>query len=333
MTYSYALGIDLHKKQSTWKLVDKNHKVIFSKTVLCQPKDIEAALVKLPVSLNGLPVAIEPTCGYRWVDKLLTERGCDMHVANPYKFRVIANSKQKTDDADAKVLAEFLQLGYLPESWRTPDHIEKRRTLVRVRDSLVKARTRIKNQIEGLLTNECPITSRKTLPPDLKFQELNSLIKEHTSHIKNFDKEINRIVIDDPVCKLLLSVPGVGPISAFAIVAEVGDFSRFPDSSKLASFAGIVPSQRSSGETVRYGHIVKTGSKLLRTTLIEAAMRFRPPYDHNLNVFFERLKKDRGAMRARVALAHKLLTIIYSMVKNNKPFVPSYDTAKLGDLF
>ena len=71
--------------------------------------------------------------------------------------------------------------------------------------------------------------------------------KEHTDHIKNFDKEITKIVNNDPVCKLLLSVPGVGHISAFAIVAEVGDFSRFPDSGKLASFAGIVPSQRSSG--------------------------------------------------------------------------------------
>ena len=332
MTYPYALGIDLHKKQSTWKLVDKNHKVIFSKTVLCQPEDIEIALKSLPIKIDKLPIAIEPTCGYRWVDRILTSKGCDLHIANPYKFRMVADSKQKTDDADAKVLAEFLQLGYLPESWRTPEHIERWRTLIRVRVSLVQSRTRIKNQIEGLLTAECPLSSRKGLPLDLKYQELSSIIKEHTDHIKNFDKEITKIVNNDPVCKLLLSVPGVGHISAFAIVAEVGDFSRFPDSGKLASFAGIVPSQRSSGETVRYGHIVKTGSKLLRTTLIETAMRFRPQYDHRLGVFFERVKKDRGAMRARVALAHKLLTIMYSLVKNNKPFVPSYDTAKLGDL-
>ena len=176
MTYPYALGIDLHKKQSTWKLVDKNHKVIFSKTVLCQPEDIEIALKSLPIKIDKLPIAIEPTCGYRWVDRILTSKGCDLHIANPYKFRMVADSKQKTDDADAKVLAEFLQLGYLPESWRTPEHIERWRTLIRVRVSLVQSRTRIKNQIEGLLTAECPLSSRKGLPLDLKYQELSSLI-------------------------------------------------------------------------------------------------------------------------------------------------------------
>src|SRR5680860_1028220 len=121
MPYSYALGIDLHKKKSTWKLVDSNRSVIWSKTVLCQPESLELALRRLPISAVKLPVALEPTCGWRWVSQLLEKGGCDVHIANPYKFRVIADSRQKTDEEDAKTLAEFLQLGYLPESWRAPD--------------------------------------------------------------------------------------------------------------------------------------------------------------------------------------------------------------------
>jgi len=332
MSYQYALGIDLNKNKSTWKLLDSNRSVIWSKNVMCQPESLELAIKQLPVNPVNLPVAIEPTCGWRWVSRLLEKNNCDVHIANPYKLRLIAESKKKTDEEDAKTLAEFLLIGYLPESYMVTDEIEEWRQLVRTRVSIVEARTKIKNQINSLLTATRPISKKQSLPDDLKIQELASLIKEQTIHIQTLEKEIKKIVMADPVCQLLLPIPAVGVVTALSIVAEVGDFSRFKSADKLASYAGLVPSQRSSGESIRYGHIVKTGSKLLRTTLVETAMRFRPKYDTRLNTWFERVKKDRGAMRARTALAHKLLTIMWSMVKNNQPFVSSCDTVKSGNL-
>lgn len=332
MSYQYALGIDLHKRTSTWKLVDNNRKVICTKVVDCQIKDIEIALKNLPISCVNLPVAIEPVCGWRWVTSLLEKHKCDVHPANPYKLRLIADSKQKTDEADAKILAEFLLLGYLPESWKAPDEVERWRQLVRVRTSLVQARTRVKNQINSLITAEYPLASKQKLPNDIKFQELDTLIKEQTVHIHNLEKEIVSIVKSNHICKLLCSIPSVGAITALTILAEVGDFKRFKSSSELASFAGLVPSQRSSGETVRYGHIVKTGSKLLRSTLVETAMRFRENNDSHLNDFLLKIQDKRGKMRGRVALAHKLLTIMYAMVKKDIMFIASCDTAKSSDL-
>lgn len=328
----YALGIDLHKRKSTWKLVDSAHSVIWSKTVVCQPESLTAALSRLPIPAKGLPVAIEPTCGWRWVSQLLEQNGCDLHIANPYRFRVIAESRQKTDEEDAKTLAEFLQLGYLPESWRAPDEIDGWRQLVRTRESLVEARTRVKNQINSLLTASGPLKTKQVLPDELNFNELADLVKEQTVHIKYFDKEIGRIANGNAICQLLNSVPGVGSLTALTILAEVGDFARFPSAEKLASFAGLVPSERSSGERVRRGHIIKTGSKLLRTTLVETAMRFRAYHDDRLWTWFEQVKAKRGAMRARVALAHKLLSIMWSLVKKNEAFVSSHDPVKLGDL-
>lgn len=329
---THTLGIDLHKRTSTWKLLDSNRKVVCTKVVDCQIKDIEQALKSLPVTCVGLPVAIEPVCGWRWVTKFLEEKGCDNHITNPFKLRLIADSKQKTDDADAKVLAEFLSLGYLPESWKAPDEVERWRQLVRVRTSLVQGRTRVKNQINSLLTAEYPRVAKQKLPDDTKFKELHSLIEEYTIHIHTFDKEITEIVKSNHICQLFLSLPSVGPITALTIMAEVGDFTRFKDASHLASFAGLVPSQRSSGDTVRYGHIVKTGSKLLRSTLVETALRFREHHDAHLNDFLVRVQKQRGKMRGRVALAHKLLTIMYAMVKKDMMFITSCDITKSGDL-
>lgn len=329
---THTLGIDLHKRTSTWKLLDNNRKVVCTKVVDCQVKDIEQALKSLPVSCVDLPVAIEPVCGWRWVTKLLEDKGCDNHITNPFKLRLIADSKQKTDDADAKILAEFLSLGYLPESWKVSDEIESWRQLVRVRTSLVQGRTRIKNQINSLITAEYPLTKKQKLPDDTKFRELCLLIEEYTLHIHKFDKDIEEIVKSNHICQLLLSLPSVGKVTALTIVAEVGDFTRFKDASHLASFAGLVPSQRSSGDTVRYGHIVKTGSKLLRSTLIETALRFREHHDSHLNDFLVRVQKQRGKMRGRVALAHKLLTIMYAMVKKDMVFITSCDITKSGDL-
>jgi transposase len=332
MPYPYALGIDLHKRQSTWKLVDAQHAVIWSKTVLCQPVNLLSALRQLPVPTTNLPIALEPTCGWRWVSQLLAEQGGDVHITNPYKLRLIADSRQKTDDEDAKTLAEFLQLGYLPESWRAPNEVEVWRQLVRVRVSLVEARTRVKNQITSLLTAAGPLVTKQALPADLKFRELTALIREQTAHIQVLEKEIERVVAKEAVCQLLKSVPGVGRLTALTILAEVGDFSRFPTADQLASFAGLVPAQRSSGQTVRYGHLTKTGSQLLRTTLVETAMRFRPYHDDRLWSWFLQVRDKRGAMRARVALGRKLLSIMWSLVKKQQPFVSSPGTVKSGDL-
>ncbi len=121
MAYPYALGIDLHKRTSCWTLVDSDRSLVWSKEVPVTRTGIEAAIAVLPVPVKALPVALEPTCGWRWVTDTLAAAGLAPHIANPYRLRLIAESKKKTDTADSRILAEFLSLGYLPESYRAPD--------------------------------------------------------------------------------------------------------------------------------------------------------------------------------------------------------------------
>jgi transposase len=133
-----------------------------------------------------------------------------------------------------------------------------------------------------------------------------------------------------------MTFPGVGIVTALTIVAEVGDFSRFSSGKKLASFAGLVPRQRSSGDTIRYGSITHAGSPALRTAVVESAMRVRAGNAPELFTFVQRLAPVCGAKKARVALARKILCIMWKMVHTNTPYkypiLPSIHTTNLSDL-
>ena len=118
-----------------------------------------------------------------------------------------------------------------------------------------------------------------------------------------------------------MTVPGVGPVTAQIISAEVGDFSLFKKPEHLASFAGLVPKERSSGGKQRLGHITHAGSSYLRFALIETAMRIRNSEKTTvLYNFYKRIKEKGGPMKARVALARKILVIIWHMMHREQDY-------------
>lgn len=133
-----------------------------------------------------------------------------------------------------------------------------------------------------------------------------------------------------------MTFPGVGIITALTIVAEVDGFERFSSGKKLASFAGLLPRQRSSGETIKYGSITHAGSPALRTVLVETAMRIRVDTAPELYAFVHRLTANSKAKKARVALARKILCIMWKMVTTNTPYktkiLPSSCITNVSDL-
>ena len=326
------LGIDLHKKSSVWVMMDEKRDVVWHDTFASHPLDINAGIAKIPVPLADVKVAIEPVCGWRWVTKQLEEAGLEVHIAHPMKVRLIAESKQKTDFNDARMLADILRAGMLPESYRVADEIYELRVVLRERYFLVKERTAVKNRLHGIVTTEGLhlVEGRNPLQKRGKkwikegsnetMKELLEVIAELDVHIDFLAKKIGELAKEIPEAKLLMTMPGIGSITALTVVAEVGDFSRFSSPKKLASFAGIVPKQRSSGEKVRLGSITHQGSKYLRTTMVEAAMRIRADYAPELFRFVSDLTPSCGAKRARVALARKMLTIMWTMVQNKSPY-------------
>jgi transposase len=162
------------------------------------------------------------------------------------------------------------------------------------------------------------------------------LVEDFEKRVVPFDERLRALLPQYPTAQLLMSFPGVGIITALTIIAEVDDFARFSNGKKLASFAGLVPRQRSSGEVVRYGSITHAGSPALRTALVETAMRIRVSNAPELFAFIQRIAGVSNAKKARVALARKILCIMWKMVTTGTPYkpniLPSSCTTKVSDL-
>jgi hypothetical protein len=115
------LGIDLHKTSSTWVLLDRDRTVRLKKTVPCTPQDLQAGINSLPIDPASIEAVVEPVCAWRWFSDTLERHGIRVHVANPLRTRLIAESRLKHDTLDARMLAELLKSGFLPAEVKLAD--------------------------------------------------------------------------------------------------------------------------------------------------------------------------------------------------------------------
>lgn len=137
--------------------------------------------------------------------------------------------------------------------------------------------------------------------------------------IKLTEQKIRETFKKDAICRLLESVPGIGELSAVLIRYEIDDIERFVSASKLCSYAGLVPSTYSSGGKTYQGKITKQGNRWLRWTLVEAAQT-AVNNDLWLKRFYNRIAERSGKKKAKVAVARKLLEIIYKIWKEQRSY-------------
>lgn len=320
------VGVDWHKRTSTWVAINEEREKVYERVWDCTPEAVHAAVSSLPAKPIEMKLAVEPVCGWRWMTTICTETGIDVRIANTIKLRQIAESGQKTDKNDALTLAELLRADYLPEAYKVPDDIYELRMLVRERAHFISQSTATKCRIHSVCTQRgSHMTAERPLhkagwdvlyTKDSGLYEMFQSLEEIKVHVTNLEKQIAQTIKETNTYKILLSLPGVGPVTAAAIYAEVGDFKRFQTPASLISYAGIYPKERSSGDTKRYGNISKAGSKVLRYSIIEAAMRIRDTEkSHNLYTHYESAKvRNKTAKQARIVVAHKLLTIAWHLV-------------------
>lgn len=159
------------------------------------------------------------------------------------------------------------------------------------------------------------------LPPAQGFAPDNwlELLEAIGARIKEVDARIAEEVSASEEAQLLMTVPEVGRCFGLLIASDIGDISRFPSAKHLCSYAGLVPSTRSSGGKTHYGRITKQGSHWLRWAMVEAVVTAvgRPG---TIRKYYLRMKARKGTNIARVATARKLLANIYHMLKENKSF-------------
>ena len=325
------IGIDLHKRSQTWVVLGKKDNTkLLSKTYPVTPDGITHAVTDAKNIGVDMVALIEPVCGWIWVVRRLRELGLKVDISNPRKIRMIAESLQKTDENDAYTLARLLKTGEVALSNECDPETRKHRSLSRERCFLVNMRASIKTRLESIVTRDGNHTFLARAKNRTQVIVKNSEVTIHHEAIASLDIILKKVEeeiktssqVDSLEMKRLMTIPGVGPVTASTICAEVGDFKNFKHPENLASFAGLVPRERSSGGKQKLGSITHAGSSYLRYVLIETALRIRETKDTvALYAFYKKIKTKSGAMKARVALARKILTIMWFMMKNEQDYV------------
>lgn len=270
------------------------------------------------------------------IAELLAEHAGRVTVSNPMRTRAIASAKVKTDKIDAKVLAQLGAADFLPEVWAPDQQTRALRRRIAHRSSLVRQRTRLRNQIHAVLARnliEAPFTDvfgqggRRWLDdvqlPEHEREQVDSNLRLHDAlnvEIELVERQLAEQALARPDVRRLMTIPGVGAITALAMVAVIGEVDRFPSPRHLVGYLGLDPRVRQSGEKkARHGHISREGQAHARGLLVEAAhTAIRTPGP--LHAFHARLAARRGKQIALCATARKLTVLVWHLLTKDEDY-------------
>jgi transposase len=322
-------GIDYHKETIAITFGDK------SGNVLEQPelRNHRALVEPFFEQFKQLECVVESCRGYEWLVEMLQELGHTVHVGDSRSIKLIACSRCKTDKIDSRILMELLAKGFLPTTYIPSAEERKYRELLRHRSSLIRTATRSKLRIHALLAKEnvqirypFSLKGRKQLEEiellphrhRILAQELAVLdFAEERAHEQK--QQIGRHARREPDVNRLKTIPGFDMLMAMSFLGEIGDVSRFKDADQVAAYVGLVPRVYSSGNTRRCGRITKTGPKFMRWMLVQAAwsaIKASP----NLRFRFCSIGKRRGQKVAIIAIARKLATIAFRILRDKNEY-------------
>lgn len=326
------VGVDIHKKKCLACIMDDHGSIVEERIFYNDSNGIN----EFVASLKDCKAVMESTANL-WIPlyEALESNGIIAVLANPNKTKAIAEAKIKSDKLDARTLAHLLRADMVASSHVPDKDVRELRALVRHRVSLVKMRTEVKNKIHALLDrhgikHEYSDIFGKTGIEWLKNLQLSSIerlmLDNHLKHITSLNEQISIVTgeiakhaVKDERTELLMSMPGIDYYTAMVIVTEIDDIARFQDARKLVAWCGLAPSLHQSGNTSRTGHITKQGSRMLRWIMVESAnIAWR--HDDRFKAFYERIARRHGHNKAIVALANKMLRIVWHMLTKNEPY-------------
>jgi transposase len=326
-------GLDLHKKEVEAALLSEDGQILHRSRFPATRAALEA-FAKSRLSQDCV-AAVEATTNTWPVAAILQPLVHKVVVSNPLRTKAIASAKIKTDKVDALALAQLVRTGYLPEVWIPDDETRLMRQRSTERAMLSADRTRIKNRIHSVLHQrliEAPagdLFSRRNLAwlKDLALDPVGrDSLDRHLRQLDRVEQELaaltSQIAVhawQTPTVKLLMTLPGVDFTVAETILAALGDLSRFETPDKAASYLGLVPSTRQSGDHCYHGPITKQGARHARWLLVQAAQH-AAVHPGPIGAFFRRIAKKKNRNVAVVAVAHKLVVLAWHMLKNNEPY-------------
>ena len=328
----WYVGLDVHSRSWTYVVLDEGGNKLRTRSGRGRWTKLLRELKEIK---HPFAICFEASTGYGWLYDRLAKMARRVVVAHPGRLRLIFATKRKNDRIDANKLAMLLKLDAVPMAYVPGLEVRAWRRFIEHRHAMVAERTRVKNRIRALLRSQhaqAPkgLWSRRGLAwlgalefademdavqRDLLMNELESL----EERIARAEAMLNKVGREDAGVQLLMTIPGVGPRTAEAVMAYVADPARFARSSQMASYFGLVPSQHQSGGTNRLGRITREGPRTVRKLLVEAAWQAirRSP---KMGAFYERICRGDTDRRkiAVVATAHYLVRIMHGMLSTGE---------------
>jgi transposase len=294
-------------------------------------------------------VVMEATGPAMEIARILEPHVARVVVANAQEVRAISHARVKSDRFDARTLARLLAAGMLDAVWVPDPATQALRRRVARRAALVRQRTRAKNEVHAVLsrcllgsspaTDLFGISGRAWLAvqklPESEVETVTGCLQQIDflgSEIEKIDRKLCGWAISSVEARRLMTIPGVGVAAAAALMAAIGDVSRFDSSRKLVAYLGLDPKVRQSGEEpARHGRISKRGNSQARAVLVEAAWSaVRSPGP--LRAFGERVRVRKGSQVAAVAVARKIACLCWQLLSKEEDYAyarPSLMRAKI----
>jgi transposase len=325
------VGCDLHTRYQQIAMLDQETGELIERRLEHEGGEARGFYA----SLEGpVRVGIEATGHTRWFEGMLAELGHELWIGDAAEIRASMVRKQKTDARDAAHLLQLLLSERFPRLWRPSLAERDLRQLVWHRQKLVWMRNAIGNQLHALAMGEGVCRKKKLftkkgrveleglkLDPwaSRRRQELLRMLDQLDASLKEFDQAVAEQAEQSPAAVLLMTHPGVGPVTSLAFVLTLGRVERFARSKQVVSYLGLNPREYSSGGRQRLGSISKQGNPMMRSLLVEAG-HTAARLDHELRQDYQRLKLRRGGGVAKIAIARKLAVRMYWMLRSQSSY-------------
>ena len=298
-------------------------------------------LLEVLAQIDRCTVVVEACTGAFYWARKFEALGHQVRVISPQYVKPFVR-RQKNDGNDAEAICTAARQPHIPFVPKKTVEQQDIQALHRARQRMVNHRTAVVSQIRGLLLDRGfaiakSITRARRLVPDIlanfdneltpmardAIGELYDLFRDLDRRIASFDKKIEQVFRNSEICQRIATIKGVGPKTATAIVAAIGDGAEFKNGRHLAAWVGLVPRQFSSGDRKVLMGISKRGNQHLRSLLVHGAravVRTAPNKTDLNNQWVNQLRERRGFNRATIAVANKNARIIWAVLRTGEPY-------------
>lgn len=277
----------------------------------------------------------------KWIAETIKKMDEQAHVVHPNEIKWIVKSSGKTDKVDARKLAELGRIDGLPRAVVIVEGKERRlRELISARDNLMTKRVAFINSIQGYVKQEgrrLPkgfFTAKANWTVSLSEMKITETLKDIIASLMNAIESLKKSEdeltvkikeIDDKKIDLIKTVPTMGDLSSRILFSALINAKRFENKKKVANYGALTPTIYQSGNVTNLGHVNRDGRSEVRQVLLQCAhtlARTKNADAKPLREFFERIEKKRGKKIAIIALARKLLTTVYGVLKSGEVYDP-----------